>query len=1170
MGGSYAEAGAALLRRVSSRSVLGGRLELVVWELDIDADGFDQIMAAVVARSYLPNTAALKHPQASLAPKIPPKSKPTVRRGDFAEILASLLYSARVGDDVPFRKLEHKPVAGATVQGPDVLGLSLDHAEDPRPAVVEVKFRTTLKQKDVLLELRDSLAGADEDYLVSAWAAAAELLETHPNAAKAFALSAALHLGRLTDPQAPLPEHDRQAVVVIPSGKFTDAQLEKHWGTSPPVSHLHVIAVPDAPDVVDRIFDAAAKLSYSDAVSGVPGLIEGHTHVPGLSAPVSSTDATSHVELAKSDDLAAVIEAALWLLADWDGMGVARARQLADRTDSPVAEGLARLLVGARQAAEDCLTGHPELLALVHSVRRAWDLELTPTEMADAAKELAEPLDDEVAGAVRYVAAAIAHRLSRHPGTITGAAGATGPNVAHVVKRMVQLGHAFWPSQAKALGRGLLDAGQGSMAIKMPTSAGKSRLIELATAHALDTDPNSVVVVLGPSKALVSQLSRGLRDTLLGATDIRSSSGGLDFDLDDVTANLLASPGVAVMTPERFDLEWRRTLTGDDPTQLDAVGLLIVDEAHLIYETKRGARLELIIARALRRGTRVLLLSSQFPDATEIGGWVDGKSVESTWSPTWLQRFVYFTDAAEMTGMVQAEAGDPTERLTLLKDIKANRELAPEPGAAVVGIQSEAAALAQTIVDDGLVVLFTRVKKWAKKLLDFVAARAEPTDPVDPALEELAATLDAAHADEAELLRKRVGIHHADVPRAVRLAVETAARKGLLQYLVCTSTLLEGVDFPASSVIAVYPPEEMGKPQIARLRNLAGRAGRAGRFTHGTLVVMTKDPGQVTKWLRAFRAQLPPTATALTEAMHRARTLAEELDLLERDEDKKDASVPVLPTLDAVLVAAVVEGSVADGDLRAQLEQALGRTLWWTKTDATFRDGTLAAAERRAKTLNAYIGADKWRASFYRTGLPVASSVKLRDVVRDRIDELVAALDGSVDGTELLVWLAATVAPAAEELDRWQDLDATQVAEALRKWINGEPVETLEQAYPDTWNVLEDDLETFLPWVLTAAIEYIATEADRPDLRDRAHGLLGVPRVRYGVPHVDLCDLVRRGQDRVAIAEYSAEHDPMSSPFGPTLADYVAARLAAAAEEAAAAASATDDSDEPEEDDDDT
>src|SRR5690606_38014437 len=155
-----------------------------------------------------------------------------------------------------------------------------------------------------------------------------------------------------------------------------------------------------------------------------------------------------------------------------------------------------------------------------------------------------------------------------------------------------------------------------------------------------------------------------------------------------------------VMTPERFDLEWRRTLTGDDPTQLDALGLLIIDEAHLIYETRRGARLERIIARAGRRGSRVLLLPSQVPDATDIGARVGGQAGGPSWSPTRLRRFVYCTGAAEMAGMLQAETGDPAQRLTLLKDIKANRDQAPEPGVALVGRPSEAAALAQTLVED--------------------------------------------------------------------------------------------------------------------------------------------------------------------------------------------------------------------------------------------------------------------------------------------------------------------------------------------------------------------------------------------------------------------------------------------------------------------------------------
>jgi replicative superfamily II helicase len=45
---------------------------------------------------------------------------------------------------------------------------------------------------------------------------------------------------------------------------------------------------------------------------------------------------------------------------------------------------------------------------------------------------------------------------------------------------MLQFGkRAFWPSQAAAIEGGLFDRAHPSMAIKMPTSAGKTKLIEL-------------------------------------------------------------------------------------------------------------------------------------------------------------------------------------------------------------------------------------------------------------------------------------------------------------------------------------------------------------------------------------------------------------------------------------------------------------------------------------------------------------------------------------------------------------------------------------------------------------------------------------------------------------------------------------------------------------------
>ena len=67
--------------------------------------------------------------------------------------------------------------------------------------------------------------------------------------------------------------------------------------------------------------------------------------------------------------------------------------------------------------------------------------------------------------------------------------------------------HALWPSQAATISGGLLDRGHPALAIKMPTSAGKTALIELLVADTLDSSPGTVVAVLAPTKALVSQLS---------------------------------------------------------------------------------------------------------------------------------------------------------------------------------------------------------------------------------------------------------------------------------------------------------------------------------------------------------------------------------------------------------------------------------------------------------------------------------------------------------------------------------------------------------------------------------------------------------------------------------------------------------------------------------------
>jgi replicative superfamily II helicase len=376
---------------------------------------------------------------------------------------------------------------------------------------------------------------------------------------------------------------------------------------------------------------------------------------------------------------------------------------------------------------------------------------------------------------------------------------------------------AFWPSQAAAVEGGLLDPGHLSMAIKMPTSAGKTTLVELVTADALDADDDGVAVVLAPTKALVRQLSSDLRKALPETVTVRSSHGGLDFDIEGPSADgLLNASGVIVVTPERFDLEWRQHVTSSDDGAIGRIRVLVVDEAHLITEMGRGPRLELILGRAIRAGIRLLLLSSQLPVGAGLASWIGGKSLESDWTPTWLQRFVYFRSADKKLGLLQREGSDPLEVLTLNGSKKPKKDECQRSRA------HEAAALAARHHADGLVVIYSHQRVRIDGVVTAVDERFSAESLLENAeLKGLAESLDDTDPEYARLLSMGIGVHHANVPRRVRSVIEVAARKSLLWDIHLTGVETEAA-FQRSARAGLRP----GGPGWAGGRCLAAAAAR--------------------------------------------------------------------------------------------------------------------------------------------------------------------------------------------------------------------------------------------------------------------------------------------------------------------------------------------------------
>lgn len=1150
------EFGAKLRATAAPESACDGQLTVFRWSFEV-APSDIPTLAMTVGRAYVTDAMRLAYPRARVGDKVPP-GEGTTRKGDFGEMIAQGIYSTRMGRTVPFSKLQlAKPVSKATVQGPDSLCLTITQGEDVEPVIIEAKCRLLGTPSAVLGAIESSVKGLTEQYCVEGWAAGVQLMHAHPDHRRHFAFAAAQHLGRLVDPDAPLPPHLRHAVAVVGEDQMPTAKIAERWTGTPPVTQLHVVTVQDYEATLNSIFEAAGKLTYADLTAGASTLVpQGAT--PGISGLLSPDMASRAASTSALTPLHTILESSLWYLADEDGLGLARARMAATEQD-PDVRGLAQLLTGALGGARSTLAGRA-LADFADAARDVVDLQAPPHRLREAL-EAATALDPALLEAAQHVGAALIHRLDRHPLTMTAAKGATGVAVRHVVDRMRRIGrHAFWPSQADAVRGGLLDQAQRSLAIKMPTSAGKTTLIELVAAATIDRHPDGVVAVLAPTRALVSQLYRDLRHALPADVNVRSSQGGLDYDTDlPSTGGVLDGPGVAVVTPERLDLDWRRAMTDDGGIDLEAIRLLIVDEAQHVDSGPRGATLELLIAKALRRGVRVVLLASQFSDVNAIANWVGGEALESDWRPAWLERNVYIRglpDTAPTTARMAylwPEGADPTPVFKLKPSAKTKGDgwIRDRP--------HEAAGLVDKWTSDGLVVVFTENKSYAQGLLDTISAETVQYGPPRAALAEIADSIEQMHPVEAAALRNGFGLHHADVHRDVRQAIESAARRegGLLRCIVCTPTLLEGVDFPARTVIAAYPPRTPERrPDIARLRNLEGRAGRAGKFISGRLVVMTSDHDQARRWRRAMRQSLPPTETALTKALKELQRRAPEQMLVPGSKD----------IVDAITIEALAESAAVDGDLRRALEEALQRT-FWSATSAPRVDPntTLARGAGYAALVGYRVPNAALRAAVYRSGLKLEGCLALRDAIADRLDAIVRVLRApqpDLAAQEALVhWLVGVCASTLAELEDLRDVDKKSLGDALAAWIAGTSEDEIENLHPEVWSAAKPrHLETLLVWALTGSFEIIAALADDLDLREVAHNRLAPSRLRYGVFDAELCPLVRDGADRVQVArianEYLRETQPGSGvrwPLSIVVETRLAAEEAAKAEAAAAA-----------------
>jgi len=91
-------------------------------------------------------------------------------------------------------------------------------------------------------------------------------------------------------------------------------------------------------------------------------------------------------------------------------------------------------------------------------------------------------------------------------------------------------------------------------------------------------------------------------------------------------------------------------------------------------------------------------------------------------------------------------------------------------------------------------------------------------------------------------LQRGIGVHHGRIPRSLAQYVVREFNAGRLQYLVCTSTLIEGVNTRAKNVIIFDNTINKNKIDFFTFNNIKGRSGRMGHHFVGHVYLFHTAP----------------------------------------------------------------------------------------------------------------------------------------------------------------------------------------------------------------------------------------------------------------------------------------------------------------------------------------
>lgn len=380
---------------------------------------------------------------------------------------------------------------------------------------------------------------------------------------------------------------------------------------------------------------------------------------------------------------------------------------------------------------------------------------------------------------------------------------------------------------------------KGIVVVSAPTSAGKSFAMQHYLVSQILNGECLIAAYVVPTRALISQVSNDINRTLskydkkIIVTEVptevsQDQKGGLLY----------------VLTQERLQI-----LLSQSNINID---FIIIDEAQGISDSSRGVILQSVVEKALEeKQPSKLLFGAPFVRNPNIFLETFGfngqntKIVDTVGSPV-SQNLLHLKTSEIDTSRVSISLitdGDNEYGITTL-DI----------GTELIQDNITLANIAYHFGKDSQNIVFgsepANCEKLCQLLTGLYALDNNENESKNEELKEFSEII-RTHIHKkfslAQFIDNGIAFHYSKLPSFIRRGIQSLLSSGHISYVVCTSTLLQGINLPAKNIFLLKPSKGGGWGEgsvpisSTEFWNLVGRAGRLTKDFEGNIYLIDID-----------------------------------------------------------------------------------------------------------------------------------------------------------------------------------------------------------------------------------------------------------------------------------------------------------------------------------------